>query len=1139
MSQTLIPNTMFEVKKTLVLFFVINFLLIGFACQKSLPEKSSTGYREAISAFYSGLAALEVGYDLQAKEKLMQATKLADGEPAAWANLGILQIRQREYEAAEKSLEKARSIVPDDGRIYALLALLETQRGGFDKAMSYWQKAIELNPKDYKAVYALAQEKERATDDAAAQKLYEQILSANTNNLAVQLEVARLSAKRGDAETLKKTVAQISQRASSWDKEIKEQFDALQKAVNENNLKQAAVQVAFLRNVLLRLAEFRNDLAVIKHSDTVIGEPFLKPLKLPAPDFSPALPDETLTFENKQIRDVKATWAKSIANLALVWADNEKITVGTNVYTVLIKTFSSEGVVGFDFNYDFNTDIAIAGEGFRLLKEDEKEAFVDVTAQTKLPSVILSKSYFGSWVLDVELDGDLDLILGAMEGAPVVLRNNADGTFKEIKAFEPVNQLRNFVWADLDEDGDPDAVTLDANGRLQFFSNERSGQFHKKDLFDNVTAINVADVNGDSRFDLIALLPDGALVRFENFQTKEVFRIDDNFKLTIKDFKAGEVKIITADFDNNGGNDVLISGTKESRLWLSDKDGKFTPLNTPINARVFSVADYNDFNNDGRLDLIGIDEKGTPVELINRGTKNYGWQKIRPKGAKITGDQRINSFGIGGEIELRAGLLSQKQVINSPVVHFGLGEQSKADLARIVWPNGIVQAEFDFSPNQEIAADQRVKGSCPHLYAWNGERFEFVKDVAPWGTVLGVKLNEKDFLPIRRNEEWMRVRGDQLKERDGVYELRVTDELGESYYVDNYSLMAVDHPVGTELFIDERYADPPVELTPRLMTTSKSFAGAKDEKGNDVGDVVRALDENYLGGFERGTYQGLVKEHYVELELPSDAPRDGKLFLVADGWVNLIEGSGYVALSQGNLEQPLDLTLDVDDGHGGWKTAQSKLGSPAGVYKTVLLDLSNSFVKDAPRRLRLRTNLEIYWDRLAWAVELSSNGIKSERLNLSTAELRYRGFSEMKKRNENAPVVPQYERIANTSPQWRDLEGYYTRFGDIKELLFGVDGRFVIVNAGDEMVLRFSSLPLKEGYARDFIFIGHGWLKDSDMTTVFAQTVTPLPQLGEMNYAQKSVRLEDDPVYKKHKEDWLRFHTRYVSQDDFKPGARK
>ena len=41
------------------------------------------------------------------------------------------------------------------------------------------------------------------------------------------------------------------------------------------------------------------------------------------------------------------------------------------------------------------------------------------------------------------------------------------------------------------------------------------------------------------------------------------------------------------------------------------------------------------------------------------------------------------------------------------------------------------------------------------------------------------------------------------------------------------------------------------------------------------------------------------------------------------------------------------------------------------------------------------------------------------------------------------------------APRWRDLVGYYTRFGDVRELLRGVDDRYVIMNAGDELRLAF------------------------------------------------------------------------------------
>ena len=110
------------------------------------------------------------------------------------------------------------------------------------------------------------------------------------------------------------------------------------------------------------------------------------------------------------------------------------------------------------------------------------------------------------------------------------------------------------------------------------------------------------------------------------------------------------------------------------------------------------------------MDLIGIDADGKPTVFQNNSAKNYHWQILRPKAAKTEGDQRVNSFGIGGEMEIRSGLLAQKQIINSPQVHFGLGENASADVLRVVWGNGYVQAEFDLKADQTIAAEQRLKG---------------------------------------------------------------------------------------------------------------------------------------------------------------------------------------------------------------------------------------------------------------------------------------------------------------------------------------------------------------------------------------------------------------------------------------------
>src|SRR6185295_11593836 len=99
---------------------------------------------------------------------------------------------------------------------------------------------------------------------------------------------------------------------------------------------------------------------------------------------------------------------------------------------------------------DFKTDLALAGAGgFRLFKQDQRR-FTDVTASTGLSSSITGARYAGAWAADYEMDGDLDIVLAPTEGSPLVLRNNGDGTFKEVRPFEGVAQVRDFVWADLD-----------------------------------------------------------------------------------------------------------------------------------------------------------------------------------------------------------------------------------------------------------------------------------------------------------------------------------------------------------------------------------------------------------------------------------------------------------------------------------------------------------------------------------------------------------------------------------------------------------------------------------------------------------------------------------------------------------------
>ena len=83
-------------------------------------------------------------------------------------------------------------------------------------------------------------------------------------------------------------------------------------------------------------------------------------------------------------------------------------------------------------------------------------------------------------------------------------------------------------------------------------------------------------------------------------------------------------------------------------------------------------------------------------------------------------------------------------------------------------------------------------------------------------------------------DEYVRIRGDQLKERNGRYELRVTNELEEALFADRFQLIAVDHPQGVEVYPNEGMTDPPRPFKLYATRGAHPPLTAVDDHGNDV-----------------------------------------------------------------------------------------------------------------------------------------------------------------------------------------------------------------------------------------------------------------------------------------------------------------
>lgn len=1121
----------------------------------SLPGPGSAKYDEMVSAFYAGVAALDVDAAERAQTLLARAVELVPEEPAAWANRGLLAIRLGNHESAARDLDKAHVLAPNEGKVEELLGLLESRRGRYTQAITHLKRAVELDPRNLKAAYALIQETLRegeANADAESLRLAGKIVERRPENVVVLLEQARLAGKLGDSAALRSAVSSLARLAPAWPTRARELFRALEESANADlstpaARRQAATRVVPIKNTLVQAPTYRQSQNEVETPVGVVGEPIEEFLKLERPAVTPAPADEALSFviepvpldASPRLGDVAAVFLTGEGLARVFTADRHSVRQsGAPGVRLPFPSGSSENapspfaIAAADLNSDYRTDLVLAGSGgLRIQLQSQDGKFSDATAAAKLDSKTRDADYFGVWCADVEMDGDLDLIAAPSAGKPMVLRNNGDGSFTVVEPFETTSAVRDFAWGDFDQDGDPDAAFVTEKGELLIFANERAGRFQRRPgppELAPVAAITAADINADMTIDIILLQLDGAVRRLSS-------RDDDRGWEAVQLARAssaveGPARIFAEDLDNNGSADLVGAWDGGGIVALGEGTKPFRSVQVPSGVRVLAIADQN---SDGRLDLVGISREGRALRALTQGPKTYHWQVLRPRAAKVVGDGRINSFGVGGEMDVRAGLIVRKRVIQGPTVHFGLGTRPALDVARIVWPNGSVQGEFDLKADQIVAAEQRLKGSCPFLFAYDGSAMRFVTDFI-WRSPLGLRINAQDTAGVSQTEDWVKIAGAQLAPRDGHYDVRITAELWETHYFDHMALMVVDHPHGTEVFVDERFARVPPALAVRTTGPLHPIANARDDQGTDVTEIVRARDGRYLDTCGRGFYQGVTRDHWVEFALGDDVPRDGPLVLVAHGWIHPTDSSINVALGQGRHEPPRGLVLEALTPQGDWKVVHDDIGFPAGKNKTILIDIRDEFGRGAARKFRLRTNLEIFWDSLAVAMPKPDAKLETKRLEPASAELRPRGYSQMEQADASSPEIPRYARITGTGQRWRDLVGYYTRFGDVRELLANVDDRYVIANAGDELALRFPAPPASaSGSVRDFVMIGNGWNKDGDYNTAFSKTVLPLPSHHHSSYDAPPGALEDDPVYRFHPDDWQQYHTRYITPRTF------
>lgn len=795
--------------------------------------------------------------------------------------------------------------------------------------------------------------------------------------------------------------------------------------------------------------------------------------------------------------------------------------------------YLSKSTAFVDFDHDGDLDIFIAGQAdaAEVLRAGAVEQKKDQPTSSNL----------------------LYTVSVSMPPAPhLLLRNNGDGTFSDqtsaAKLLEKVS-ARSVVPTDFDNRRDIDLLVTSTE-KISLWRNMRDGSF--RDVAAEVglgapelkaaTSVAAGDLNKDGFTDFYFGSSSGLAGYFALSNGKERFQLmrapGETEVPSSSESAAYNNASQFLDYDNDGLLDLvtavttghqgdvhlglrILRNTGDAWIDVSNKatQGVTAPIgaiHTPLSrSRVLATGDID---GDGDADIIfGVPGGGLRVVRNDGGNSNHSLR------VSLTG-RVSNRSGVGAKIEVRAGSLAQKletySAFPAPApadVIFGFGKRTAVDAVRVLWPAGIVQAETEVAKpvdtprtgaNAKTALTlsltelDRKPSSCPYLYVWNGERFEFVTDFMGGGEM--GHLDAPGIYNAPDPDEYVRIRGDLLKERNGRYELRVTNELEEALFLDYLQLIAVAHPQDVEVYPNEGLTDPPPRF--KLFTTRNAHApaAAVDEHGHDVLSRLAHVDREYPDDFRLQQIRGYAGEHTLTLKLDEERfkvrDHSNRVLLLLTGWTDYAWSSDNLAAFQSGKSLQLP-ALQVKDKQGRWRTVVENIGIPVGRPQTIVVDLPGKF-PTANREVRIVTNMRIYWDQILVDTSGGDSPVQLTRLAPSVADLRWRGFSREYSPEGRQPMGYDYQQISFTSP-WKVMTGRYTREGDVRELLLESDDMFVISRPGDEIVLSFAAdklPPLPPGWTRTFLLYADGFSKEMDINSASPDAVGPLPFHGMSKY---------------------------------------
>jgi Flp pilus assembly protein TadD len=1058
-----------------VLVLAVAALVLLFGADASRVEQDRIDrFRNLGKAFYENPTTQP-----QAVDEFKKALDLAPNSAREHVNYGLALLKAGRTKEGIADLESAQKLDPTIPHTWFNLGIAFKKEGDYAPAVAQFEGLLRLVPNEPVSHYNLGVLHKNADKRNEAIREFETAERLNPNFAAPHFQLYNLYRQDG--------------RAADAAREL-EIFQKLK--------------------VLTEGAPIPEDVEWSYYAE--IYDPIAQ-----RPETEPVPPPK---FEDRKLPGVNAGFDPATAGLLVLDAFGDRrpsllawSSSGVQLYKDGTELVADSGLAGLkdivsiaagDYDNDGLPDLCVITAAGPALYHNNKGKFEK--SPLKLPAGRFSKAV---WI-DFDHDYDLDLILLGENAA--LARNNGEAGFSDDTAAFPFQKGTAIDAAAIDLIADTNGVDLAVSYK------DRAGVLYRDRLLGKYEAtpldvlpagakgLTAFDVNNDSWTDLAA---DGLLLLNHQGKLEPLANLEAKGPLTF------------ADLANRGIADMLAANGVFRNLGLDH----FEKMSVAIPAAVAVVR--SDFYNDGRADVALIAGDGSLHLLHNVTETHSNWLLAGLNGVK---NLKLAPFA---KVELKTGSSYQKRIYEGVPLLFGVDSYKTADTVRITWPNGLIQNETEQSVNKaiEYQEQQRLSGSCPMIFTWDGGKFRFITDVlgvAPLGAASG----DGSYFPVD-HDEYVQIPGEALQAVDGRYEIRITEELREVSYLDQIKLIAVDHPSNVEIFTNDKFKSPPFpefrlfgvkqRIYPaRARESTVSGAGPWPAAGSQPvfsRDVLPRLlhrDRTYPDGFRRN-YLDVADLHNLDLDFGKAAPAN-RAVLILNGWVDWADGSTFMAASQAKKDLVLPY-LQVKNAAGQWKTVIEDMGIPAGKPKTISVDLTGKFLS-ASREVRIVTNLCVYWDEIFLSEETTAPPVRLTDVQAESADLHFRGFS--------TPVIhPQrkqpegfdYARWMPVS-MWNPTKGLYTRYGDVLPLIGAIDDRLVIMGSGDEMRLLFperAAGPLPSGWKRDFLLFVDGWAKDADANTAYGQTVEPLPFHAMSQYPYKvGEHFPDDAAHRQYREQY-------------------